>query len=314
MKTKTFRGPIEIKDDGQTGEFRAVFSTFNVIDLDGDVTVPGAFTDGENVRIAYWGHRWQDLPVGKGVIHADDEKAWVDGRFFLDTEAGKETYLTVKNLGELQEWSYGFDVEESSLGQFEDEDVQFLRRLTVHEVSPVMLGAGIGTHTESIKGRKAALASHSTPTTDAEWDGPANEARARSGEDEAYYRRIYAWRNPDGEPGVKSTYKFVHHMVDGDGNPGAANIRACQTGIGVLNGGRGGTTIPDGDRRGVWNHLARHLRDADVEPPELKALDSTVAGAADGARNNEGQTINGEPSGVSPRVVSAQVEILQLEE
>jgi HK97 family phage prohead protease len=154
MKTKTFRAPMEIKADGQPGEFRAVFSTFNVIDLDGDVTLPGAFTDGAAVRISYWGHRWQDLPVGKGMIHQDEKQAWVDGQFFLDTMAGKETYQTVKNLGDLQEWSYGYDVLRSEQGQFENQDVRFLKELEVPEVSPVMLGAGIDTHTESIKGLK----------------------------------------------------------------------------------------------------------------------------------------------------------------
>lgn len=151
MKTKTFRAPIELKEDGDEGEFRAVFSTFNVVDHDGHVTVPGAFEDGQKVRISYWGHRWHDLPVGRGEIHADKEKAWVDGRFFLDTQMGKETYLTVKHLDELQQWSYGFDINEAERGVFQDQDVQFLRQLTVHEVSPVMLGAGIGTHTEQIK-------------------------------------------------------------------------------------------------------------------------------------------------------------------
>lgn len=157
MKTKTFTAPIELKADGEgePGEFTAVFSRFNVVDHDGDVTIPGAFKDGQQVRIAYWGHRWQDLPVGRGVIHQDGEKAWVDGKFFLDTIAGKETYQTVKNLEELQEWSYGFDVEEAEPGVFDGQDVVFLRRLNVYEVSPVLLGAGIGTGTTDIKDRKA---------------------------------------------------------------------------------------------------------------------------------------------------------------
>jgi len=156
MLKKTYRSPIEIKGDGARGEFRAVFSTFNVIDHDRDVTLPGAFTEGQAVRIAYWGHRWEDLPVGRGEIHQDRRQAWVDGRFFLDTSAGSETYQTVKNLGELQEWSYGFDIESSRMGQFEGQDVQFLERLTVYEVSPVMLGAGVGTHTEQIKSARVA--------------------------------------------------------------------------------------------------------------------------------------------------------------
>lgn len=176
MLKKTYRSAIELKEDGQPGEFRAVFSTFNVIDHDHDVTLPGAFEDGRAVRISYWGHRWEDLPVGRGEIHQDEEKAWVDGRFFLDTEPGQQTYLTVKNLEELQEWSYGFDIEESDIGTFEGEDVQFLRRLTVYEISPVMLGAGIGTRTETIKSASDGVADNAGDdegqTGDGEPSGP----------------------------------------------------------------------------------------------------------------------------------------------
>ncbi|MBC7193874.1 MAG: HK97 family phage prohead protease [Marinobacter sp.] len=121
-----------------------------------------------------------------------------------------------------------------------------------------------------------AIPSHRTPTSDASWDGPANEARLKTDQDYSYYRRAYAWRDPDGDETKKSSYKFIHHEVDGDGNPGPANVRACITGIAVLNGARGGTTIPDADRQGVYNHLAAHLRDADVEPPELKSRSSSA--------------------------------------
>jgi len=308
MKTKTFRAAMEIKADGAPGEFRAVFSTFNVIDHDGDVTLPGAFKENAAVRISYWGHRWQDLPVGRGVIHQDEKQAWVDGKFFLDTSAGKETYQTVKNLSELQEWSYGYEILDSEQGKFDgpdgQQDVRFLKSLEVPEVSPVMIGAGIDTHTESIKGVKAALPAHSTPTTDAAWDGPANAARAKTEQNEAYYKRVYAWRDPDGDATVKSSYKFVHHMVGADGTPGAANIRGCQTGIGVLNGGRGGTTIPDADRRGVWNHLAKHLRDAEVEPPELKSVEGH------GQDPPEGDT----PRSLRPSIIASLIEIEQMED
>ncbi len=154
MDKKIFQAAIELKEGDEVlpGAFQAVFSSLNVIDLDGDITLPGAFADGQQVRIAYWGHRWHDLPVGKGVIHADDQKAWVDGQFFLDTDAGLETYKTVKNLAELQEWSYGFDINESENAVVEGTPVRLLKRLTVYEVSPVLLGAGIGTHTVAIKG------------------------------------------------------------------------------------------------------------------------------------------------------------------
>jgi len=121
----------------------------------------------------------------------------------------------------------------------------------------------------------SAIASHSTATTDAEWDGPANKARLPSAR--GALRAAFAWVDPAGDPDVKESYKFIHHMVSAGGDVGAANVRACTSAIGVLNGGRGGTVIPDADKAGVWRHLARHLRDAGVEEvPELKSANGFV--------------------------------------
>ena len=148
MKKKNFTG---VKFESEQGRFRAIFSTFNVRDLDGDVTMPDAFIKNQPVRISYWGHRWGELPVGRGIIDFDGEKAWVDGQFFLDTDGGIQTYKTVKALDDLQEWSYGFHVLEQESGTKDGESVNFLKKLDVFEVSPVLLGAGIDTRTEAIK-------------------------------------------------------------------------------------------------------------------------------------------------------------------
>jgi uncharacterized protein len=83
-------------------------------------------------------------------------------------------------------------------------------------------------------------------------------------------RRAYAWVDPDGDPDAKASYKFIHHEVRAGSEVGAANVKACTSGIGVLNGARGGANIPSGDRKGIYNHLARHLRDAGEEPAPLK--------------------------------------------
>ena len=117
-----------------------------------------------------------------------------------------------------------------------------------------------------------AIKRHHTDTVDKPWDAAKNEKRLRSGENESYYHKMYAWQNPDADPSTKSAYKFPHHEVDTDGNPGPANIRGCITGIAVLNGAMGGADIPERDRKGVWEHLATHLRDAKVEPVELKSF------------------------------------------
>lgn len=114
-----------------------------------------------------------------------------------------------------------------------------------------------------------AIPPHKTATTDAAWDGPAAKANLKNDGDEAYYRKAFAWQDSKGDPKTKAAYKFIHHMVSSSGDVGAANTTGCSAGIGVLNGGRGGTTIPDGDRQGVYNHLAKHIRDAGKDAPKL---------------------------------------------
>jgi hypothetical protein len=123
---------------------------------------------------------------------------------------------------------------------------------------------------------RAAIPPHETEVTDmdTEWDAGEMVRRLREDGDRAYYREMFAWAPDDPDLELsKSAYKFPHHMVDADGNIGAANARACIAGIAALNGARGGADIPDSDVEGVYRHLAKHLRDADIEPPELqKAL------------------------------------------
>jgi hypothetical protein len=118
----------------------------------------------------------------------------------------------------------------------------------------------------------AAIGIHHTETSTGNWDGPANEARLKLDGTEAYYRSAYAWQDAAGDASTKAAYRFVHHEIGADGSVGAANNRAASTGIGVLNGGRGGTTIPAAHRRGVYNHMAAHLRDAELEAPPLRSF------------------------------------------
>ena len=144
--------PFSLKTDSDSGEFTAVFATFDVVDHDGDVTRPGAFEDGAEVIIGSWGHKLHELPVGKGVIRQTDREALVEGRFFLDTQPGRDTYQTVKNLGPLGQWSYVFRVEKSSYGEYDGKNVRFLEAISVYSVDPVLAGAGIDTRTTAIKG------------------------------------------------------------------------------------------------------------------------------------------------------------------
>ena len=156
MERKSFKG-LGFKQAGAEGSFRATYATFSVVDHDRDVTEPGAFESGAPVRIAGFGHDWANYVIGDGVIGADSTKAWVDGEFYLTTSRGRDTYESVKRLGAkgLQDFSYGYEVTRYSIDPAElakyPGAVRILKQLKVHEVSPVMLGAGIGTGVDSIK-------------------------------------------------------------------------------------------------------------------------------------------------------------------
>ncbi len=118
---------------------------------------------------------------------------------------------------------------------------------------------------------------HHTGVTDSEWDAGMHVGRLKGDGDEVYYRQMFAWQDPEADPETKGAYKFPHHMCSEGGEVGDANARACIAGIAVLNGARGGADIPDGDRQGVWDHLAAHLEDAEMEPPALRANDALGA-------------------------------------
>jgi len=77
----------------------------------------------------------------------------------MTTNAGKEAYETVKAMEDMQQWSFGFEVNDSEMGSFtkdsgESQEVRYLKDVKVWEVSPVMVGANQNTYTLAIKEAK----------------------------------------------------------------------------------------------------------------------------------------------------------------
>jgi hypothetical protein len=136
----------------ETGEVVVAFAQLNVIDRDGDVTLPGAFP-AKAVPMSAYGHTsWDgELPVGKGLISEAGDWAIFTGSFFMDTAQGRNAHATVKAMADLQEWSYGYEPVVADYGQRDGRSVRLLKSIDVFEVSPVLLGAGVGTHTLAIK-------------------------------------------------------------------------------------------------------------------------------------------------------------------
>lgn len=153
--TKAFTAPLALKDDATPGAVQAVFSTFNVLDKQNDVVLPGAFTEGVQVPLI-WAHEWDSFPVGKGTILVQADRAVFDGAFHLQTQHSRDAYETVKAMGALQEYSYGFDIAESELGDWDGQPARLIQKFgRIYEVSPVLVGAGERTGTLAIKAAEA---------------------------------------------------------------------------------------------------------------------------------------------------------------
>ena len=138
------------------GKVEAVFSVFNEIDSDGDVVMPNSIKSGYgDAGVAMvWAHDWKK-PIGRGEIVQDGEKAKFKGQFIMDTQDGRDAFETVKAMGDLQQWSFGYEVVDSENGTFTkdgmDTEARFLNELKVWEVSPVLVGANQNTYTVGVK-------------------------------------------------------------------------------------------------------------------------------------------------------------------
>lgn len=116
----------------------------------------------------------------------------------------------------------------------------------------------------SLTGGKAVIpyADHGAAPENADWDGPA-EVREADAED---MKIICTWYDKDNAD-VKGAYKLPHHRATGRH---AAVWRGVAAAMGALLGGRGGVDIPDGNKRGCYNHLKQHYAAWEKEPPEFR--------------------------------------------
>jgi len=146
----------ETSADGTQGVITVAFAQLDVMDSDRDYTPSGVgVIDGNpTVKACQWGHQWYALPAGTGKVLEQDGWLVAELSYFLDTPQGAAEYATQKALadaGEFSEWSYGYDVLDASMEMIDGERMQVLKKLHIFEVSPVLRGAGVGTHTLAVK-------------------------------------------------------------------------------------------------------------------------------------------------------------------
>lgn len=150
---------IEVKD-AEKGDVEAIIATLGVVDKDEDIITRDAIPEGSKVSMSAYGHDavYGTAPVGKGTIRVEGNKAVFKGRMFLATTRGRETFEVLKEMGADQEWSFGFRIlgaEVPSEEQRKQGARRILTKLDAFEVSPVIVGAGVGTRTLGVKAAEA---------------------------------------------------------------------------------------------------------------------------------------------------------------
>ncbi len=160
MDRKSFTPRFKAVGDDGTASW--VMARLNVIDSDGDVTLPGALgTQTFSIQPA---HDHRHVPLGKASLREEGDEAIVDARFNLDIPAAKDWHAAIKfdfeNPPAIQEYSYGYQLLDGGwkMGTFGGQNVRFFQPkadgspgVDVYESSPVLRGAGVGTRTLAAK-------------------------------------------------------------------------------------------------------------------------------------------------------------------
>lgn len=104
------------------------------------------------------------------------------------------------------------------------------------------------------------------------WDGPGEISKA----DIDDLKLICTWYDSD-KSDDKGSYKLPHHKVDSH----KAVWRGVAAAMGALLGARGGADIPEGDRKGIFNHLAKHYKEFDKTVPDFKMVEDQILAGFD---------------------------------
>ncbi|VXB25196.1 HK97 family phage prohead protease [Arthrobacter sp. 9V] len=165
IKMKTALIELKAASDSslEEGQFTGYASVFGNKDSYGDIVLQGAFADslaeygdkGSGIP-CYWAHRMDDpyMNIGQTVeAYEDDRGLFVKVQLDLETANGKQTHKLIKE-GRVTQMSFAYDVIEGAWVDRKPEEGGWyyeLRKLKIHEVSVVPVGANQETELTGVK-------------------------------------------------------------------------------------------------------------------------------------------------------------------
>lgn len=189
MLTKTIAVEVKAIGDDDSGEFEAYVSIFGNVDSYGDVVVKGAFADdlerwgpdGSGIPI-YWRHRMDDpfMNLGASLASKEDERGlWTRGKLDLGNAHAAQTYTLLRE-GRVRQMSFAYDILEAGWVEKTEDGVTVsfyeLRKLKIHEISIVPVGANQETEILAVKSARDAVIAALTDDRRKADDAPAPDA------------------------------------------------------------------------------------------------------------------------------------------
>jgi len=258
-----------------------------VLDRDHEIIAHDAW-DLENYeknKVLLWAHDYTRPPIGKVLWLKPQKNGLKFKPQFADTAMAKEIYELYKD-GFMSTFSVGFipnewndDDEQAKDGEAFNRPLRTYTDVELLEISCVPVPSCPDAVAERYangeirtKGLKTAIEhsvsktvipfkKHSLAPEDTAWNGPAERSAAEVSD----LKLMSTWYDSENAD-VKGSYKLPHHKASGH----STVWRGVAAAMVALLGGRGGVAIPSGDKKGVYNHLAKHYKEFDKPVPEFK--------------------------------------------
>lgn len=146
--------PLHLKSLGDAGEFVAIAWDFNQVDRQGDMILPGAFSESLSRHAAQgsmpamlWQHK-NDEPVGSWLsLEEKQDGLEAHGRLELSIQKAAEAYPLLKSKG--LSLSIGFQAKESD--SYTESGVRYFKRVDLAEISLVSVPANPGAVVRAVK-------------------------------------------------------------------------------------------------------------------------------------------------------------------
>lgn len=159
---------IKVVDEAN-GIIEAYVSIFNNVDSYGDVVLKGAFADSIKAWFprypkGVWGHDWND-PIAKTLEIREDERGlYIKGQLIMEVQRAKEAYALIK-AGVMTDFSFGYEVNDYEIDF--DKGIRYLKKLTIFEWSPVLVGANNRATLLAVKSQEQEIGEEEQPRTEA---------------------------------------------------------------------------------------------------------------------------------------------------